>query len=142
MLNLIRAAIASVLLLITLPAAEAQNGFYVFVLSKGNSGCGDFLQAMDGERNAHPKKPVPPVPGYTIFYSEEYQAFAMFADGFLTGVNYATARYKGAGGREGATTDQWGRALWLENYCRQQPLSSYINALLALRGFLETQDAR
>jgi hypothetical protein len=106
-----------------------------YVLSKGNSSCSEFLQAMDAERKGRPAHPAPIPPGYWAYYSEAFLAFAMFADGFLTGVNFASDEARMAG----ASTDLWGRMLWIENYCHRQPLKTYINALLALKRHLQSR---
>ena len=62
-----------------------------------------------------------------------------FAEGFITGVNWDAAEHK----HVGATTITPELAGWLRDYCQHQPpLVSYTYAVIALRTFLETQEAR
>ena len=112
--------------------APAQGSFYAF--SKGVLPCGDFLQAMDGERAARIQNPPPrDLPGYTSSFTEDYRSFVYFADGFLTGANYVSEV------SVGAHTAPWSRALWLENYCRGHPLADFTAAVIELKDFLAAE---
>jgi hypothetical protein len=93
--------------------------------------CGAFLEAMEGERRARPQNAVP-----DAIYSQRYGGYLDFADGFLTGANYAAATPNRTIGQ---ANDHAGRMAWLENYCRQDPVGTYIRALLALREHLEAR---
>src|SRR3954468_18065661 len=78
--------------------------------------CGAFLEAVVGERKARPPNANP-----DGIYTQAYGGYLDFADGFLSGANYADTvpnRMIGQG------NDHAGRMVWLENYCRQSPLSS------------------
>jgi hypothetical protein len=68
----------------------------------------------------------------TSIYDINFAAFASFADGFLVGTNYADP----IEAEVGEHTDQNGQMAWLENYCRNHPLDTYIKALIELRKYL------
>jgi hypothetical protein len=102
--------------------AYAQDLLTAYVFSEGTKSCGEYLKAVEGEQKSRPAH----TPDNSI-YSNEYLAFAAYADGYLTGENVWLHTSTGQG------TDLFGRLSWLETYCRQNPLTSYVNALAALR---------
>jgi hypothetical protein len=137
-MRLLTSSAVAVTLFVGGPHAAQSAEFYMF--GAATTHCSDFLQAMDVERKARVADPIPTEPGISITDTDEFRRFGNFADGFLSGVNYAYAyEYASEQGTTGHSTDQWGRALWLENYCRRRPLEEYINALIALRKHLATQ---
>ena len=87
--------------------------------------CGEYLRAAEGERKARPAYSEA-----NAVYSMSYLSFSSYADGWLSRANVENE------GRSGENTDLSGRMAWLENYCRQNPLTLYVNALEALRGYL------
>jgi hypothetical protein len=100
------------------------------IIGIARNSCGNFLEALDGERKARPPNADP-----DGIYTQRYGGYLDFADGFLTGANYADNppnRMIGQG------NDHAGRMAWLENYCRRYPLISYGSALYALRKQLES----
>jgi hypothetical protein len=99
-----------------------------FSFGEGTASCGEFLQAIEAERKARPPTARP-----TQVYNRDYEAFVMFADGFLTGANVwdTTQSELGKG------TDVQGRMAWIENYCRAKPLDQFSNAVIALRVYLQ-----
>jgi hypothetical protein len=105
--------------------AYAQYPVTAYVFSDGTRSCGEYLKAAEGEQKIRPAR----TPDNSI-YSNDYLAFAAYADGYLTGENV------GLHTSTGQSTDLFGRLSWLETYCRQYPLTSYVNALEALRLYL------
>lgn len=96
-------------------------------LGQGQASCGEFLRAVEGERQA--RVPSDPINSYRY---PIYGQYVNFADGFITGANWV-----GSGaGMLGEGTDHAGRMAWLENYCRQHPLNSYVSALIGLKASL------
>lgn len=121
-----RAWIILTVVLTAIPSyAESKKDFIAF--GEGISSCGKFLRSADAERKRRPANAA-----VTDIYDINFAAFASFADGFLVGTNYADP----IEAEVGEHTDQDGRMAWLENYCRNHPLDTYIKALMELRKFL------
>jgi hypothetical protein len=97
-----------------------------WVMGEGMKSCGEYLRAVEGERKARPA-----TASTNEIYTMNYEAFEYFADGFLTGANL-----EGPETRTGQGTDAPGRMAWLENYCRRNPLDTYLTALAWLRRHL------
>lgn len=117
---------ASALAVISPHAALGQKPSF-WALGQGQASCGEFLRAVEGERQA--RMPSDPPNSYRY---PNYGQYVNFADGFITGSNWA-----GNGAAMlGEGTDHAGRMAWLENYCRQHPLDSYVSALVSLRASL------
>jgi hypothetical protein len=109
--------------------AQGEERFLVFPV--GNQGCGQFLQAVDAEHKARPRNASP-----TAMYTMEYLMYEFYAEGFLTGANYASRAEIGS-----SITDKFvGEMAWLENYCRQHPLDDYVNAVTHLRATLAVKE--
>ena len=132
MSNLARAALLLAVFAASIPAKAAEvhpkesfTGMGVGMLS-----CDQYLQAVEGEKKARPLNPDP-----DRTYSEEYSAFVGFADGFLTGANFADATRRDVG----KGTDRAGRMVWLENTCRANPTSSFANLVANLLEYLAGQ---
>jgi hypothetical protein len=102
----------------------------VFSFGAGTESCGKFILAVDGERRARPPNSNP-----DIAYTVQFGMFMDFADGFLTGFNYAGE----VRSTVGAKTDHAGRMVWVENYCRTNPIAKYRTALVALRDYLASR---
>jgi hypothetical protein len=113
------------------PASWADATDVMLVIGMGNNGCGPYLQAVEGERKARPVGA-----DAEQVYSASYAAYVDFADGFLSGANNIDAFPRRM---VGASTSRAGRMLWIENYCRAQPLARFGGALLALRAYLAKQ---
>ena len=121
--------IAGMLVVALAVPAMAQKGVF-FALGDGMRGCGEFIKSVEAERKERPANARPNAV-YNIYYS----SFISFADGFLSGANFTDA----ANSRIGQGTDEDGMMLWLENYCRKNPLATYIGAVIALRKDLATR---
>lgn len=103
------------------------------VFGDGTQGCGEYIQAVEREKRnprlgAYVKDPY-------------YLGFTSFANGFLSGANMMGGIF-GADKDLGHATSIEGRMLWLENWCRQHPLSSFTDATGHLVGFLKDQKPR
>ena len=98
-----------------------------FSFGEGSASCGEFLEAAEAERKARP-----PTARSTQVYNREYDAFIMFADGFLTGANVWDTTHS----ELGKGTDMQRRMAWIENYCRAKPLDQFSNAVISLRVYL------
>jgi hypothetical protein len=114
-------------LLLKMFGAEARSEGGTFVtLWPGATSCGEYLLAVEGERKARPVHPEP-----DSIYSMDYLSFVTFANGYLTGSNSAATESK-----VGQQSDPVGRMVWLENYCRRNPLHRFAIALIKLREYL------
>jgi hypothetical protein len=110
-----------------IPTAATRSESKPFLtMGEGSLSCGEFIRATEGEQKA---RPVNAQSGYT--YTMRYRAFEAYADGFLTGSNM-----EGSANLTGQGTDHSGVMVWLESYCRQNPLANYVIALYWLRQFL------
>ncbi len=118
-------AAASVLWARCLMAENAPKAFWN--LGEGNASCGEFLVELDGERRARPPTARP-----TQIYNPGYGKYAYYADGFLTGANI----WDFAHPMVGKTSEVPARMIWLENWCRANPLEFWTTALIALRVYL------
>jgi hypothetical protein len=133
--RLLASSAMAVTLFVGAAHAEQNDGYYVFGKGVSSTHCSDFLQAVDVERKARIAHPATAMPGYSWTYTDEFRRFADFADGFLSGTNFASENER----MTGQGTEVWGRALWIKNWCQQRPLEEYITALIALRAYLVTQ---
>jgi len=104
--------------------ARGEGGTF-FAFTPGGLSCGKYLRAAEGERKARPAHPEP-----DSIYSMDYLSFLTFANGYLTGVNWAIE--SGVGHQ----SDVAGRMKWLENYCTRNPLDEFAVALMMLREYL------
>jgi hypothetical protein len=114
-------------LLLTMFHPEARGeGAPFFTFWPGLSSCGEYLLAVEGEQKARPVYPEP-----HAIYSMDYLGFVTFANGYLTGSNWAAAESE-----VGQRSDNAGRMVWLETYCRRNPLHRFAIALIKLREYL------
>jgi hypothetical protein len=120
------AGIVAILVSTTLAGEAKGEDKEFFVLSTGVTSCGEFLRAIEEERKARPVHPAA-----QSLYSMNYLSFMSYADGYLSGANWAASE-----SLAGQHSDWAGRMAWLENYCRRNPLDNYIAALIKLRGYL------
>jgi hypothetical protein len=127
-----RVTIVAVVILIAVSVrAQPRAGDDTFaVFGVGILSCGKFLLAADAERKRRPLNAK-----MNSLYDVDYIGFASYEEGFLVGTNYGDPIVKGAG--EGS--DPAGRMYWLENYCHNHPLESYIAALINLRKHLASK---
>jgi hypothetical protein len=93
----------------------------------GTQSCGAFVQAFEREQR-NPRYP-------TSINDRYYIAFISFANGFLSGANMM-GQSLGGRGDIGHGSDIEGRKVWLENGCRQHPLSMFTDAVAELVLFL------
>jgi hypothetical protein len=107
------------------------------VIGRGSDSCGQYLLAVEGEKKARPLNPNPGAANSSQYpvYSTEYGVYLEFTDGFLTGANSADATRRFIG----QETEHAGRMVWLENYCRANPVLPFIGALIELREYLAGQ---
>jgi hypothetical protein len=132
--NTIIGGIVSIAALIGQAQGDEWKSVEFFVLSRGNHTCGEFLQVVDGEHQARPRNFNP-----TAIYTMQYVAYEEYSQGFLTGANWASAMRDDSAHAQvgsGAHDAFAGPMAWLENYCRQNPLHHYIDALAQLRDTL------
>lgn len=108
---IVRAAIMTLSLLLTLRSAHAQ----FMVHGVGTKSCGEFIRVMDH---------------YESDDSDRVDRLMMISwvDGFLTHYNGASADTVDILGG----TDIEGATRWLYNYCRSHPITSLSNATQAL----------
>jgi hypothetical protein len=90
--------------------------------------CGEYIVSTDAERLAAATQHTRP----NQVASREYYAFVVLTDGFLAGENVASSEHKMTGER----SDRPGRMVWLESYCRANPLNAFVDALIYLREYL------
>jgi hypothetical protein len=99
------------------------------VFGNGNSSCGAFIEAVERERRN---------PNHQTQWDDRYYiGFISYANGYLSGANM-----EGEGkGRSniGDKSDLQGRTVWLENWCKQNPLSYFAEALVQLVIFLKRE---
>lgn len=105
-------------------AQDSSPTFSFWAFGDVEASCGQFVQAVEGERKARP----PSAPSNAV-YTLDYQAFLRAAEGFLSGANEFDPSHK----MVGQGTETQGRMRWLENYCRAKPLDLFISALYAFR---------
>lgn len=109
-------------------AAGGDGGF--FALGEGQASCGEFLSAAEGARRARLPGDKP-----NVYRDPDYGQYVNFADGFITGANWADRRSR----MRGWGTDHMGRMVWIESYCRNHPLDPFIAALIKLRSSLPSR---
>lgn len=97
-------------------AADA-NGKYRNFSPQNFDSCGEFIGTIDDCKQGRCSK---------------LRLFKVWSAGYLTSYNSFTPdTYDIAGGREADTTDE-STLLWLEDYCRQHPSTTYAEALKRL----------
>jgi hypothetical protein len=117
--------------LLSARAPVAAEGGVFTAFGEGQRSCGEFIEATEAE-----KKLRPPTAESETVYSRDFQSFADFADGYLSGANSKDdAQYR----RLAEGTDHAGRMVWLQNYCRTHPIDAFIKALIGLRQYLADQ---
>jgi hypothetical protein len=121
---------------VTLTAALIGQAQAYTVFGPGNFSCGEFLQAADGERKARPRDATP-----DGTYTAGYLSFESYAQGFLSGINWAR-QYNSSDAHVGSSMHDYFTAAMteIENYCHQHPLDIYLRALISLRNTLETKE--
>jgi hypothetical protein len=124
------AALVIGLLQFTFLGRSTGQGAMFLAVGEGQASCGEFLQAVEGERRAR----MPGDPAET-YRTPDYGKYLNFADGFITGANFTDLRWR----MLGQSSDHAGRMTWLENYCRKNPLDAYVTALIELRTFLSVK---
>ncbi|MCW3476178.1 hypothetical protein [Limobrevibacterium gyesilva] len=122
-----RIAAALLAALLAIPSGQLRAEFVLF--GNGQSSCGEYVAAADGERYARGADTDP-----NLIYTSAYLKFVAWADGYLSGAN----KWDAAATRAGAKSDHAGRQAWLSIYCRNNPLQPYAIALAALRAELQT----
>jgi len=124
------AALVVCLLQFTFPEKSMGQDAMFLALGEGQATCGEFLQAMEGERRAR-------MPGdrSETYRTPDYGKYLNFADGFISGANFSDRHWR----MLGQGTDHAGRTSWIENYCKKNPLDAYLAALIALRTFLSSR---
>jgi len=100
----------------------ASSGFVV--AGEAGRSCSQYLQAVDAERAARPADAAP-----GVRYTALYVIFVGVTDGFLTGVNYVDRERQ----QLARLSEAHSRMTWLENYCKDHPTASFIEALQFLR---------
>ena len=115
----------AVIVVLPVLAGQARSEATVYIFSTGSKSCGEYLQAVEAELKARPVHSES-----NDMYSMDYLSFASYADGYLTRTNVTPAS------TAGSSTHLSGRMAWLENYCRQNPLQWYVNALGPLKRYL------
>jgi hypothetical protein len=103
----------------------------VLFFGLARTSCGEYLQAIEGEKKARPSNANP-----DAIYTSHYGGYLDFTDGFLIGANFADASSRRMIGQG---SDHAGRMAWLENYCRVNPLGTFLVALFKLRENLAGQ---
>jgi hypothetical protein len=121
------------LVMIGSPAARSrtQPGTFLVIGAAARS-CGQYLGAVEGERRSRPAYGV----ADGVVFTADYGEYVDFVDGYLTGANLTDVPARRSVGEH---TDHMGRMAWLENYCRANPLSAFIDAVTALRAYLIAQ---
>ena len=96
----------------------------------GTESCGAYVQAAEREK-MNPMRPE-------YVRDRYYIGFTSFANGFISGANMMGMTV-GQSGNIGHGSDVDGRMLWLENWCRQHPVSMFTDAVAQLVVFLKNQ---
>ena len=110
------------------PSSAIADSYAVF--GDGTSSCGEYIQAVEREQR-NPQSPA-------YINDRYYIGFSSFANGYLSSANLMSG-FLGLKGDIGHNTDVGGRMVWLENWCRQHPLSMFADALSELVVFLRYQ---
>jgi len=123
--------VGSIALVVALTAsAQAEQGT-IWVFGTGTKSCGHFVQVADSEHKAKPRHTAP-----EAISTLGYVAFVTWTEGFLSGTNFSEHAMVGA-----SISDHFADAMaWIENYCRQHPLDSYLNAVMQLKVALAAKE--
>jgi len=100
---------------------------------EGTQSCGAYVQAAERERRTGLN------PGY--INDRNYIGFPSFTNGYLSGANRMAVAL-GRSGNVASRTDIEGRMIWVENWCRQHPLSMFTDAVSELVDFLNQRNAK
>ena len=98
------------------------------VFGEGTKSCAEYVQSAERNRRRQINS--------KYVYDYLYASFVSFANGYLSGANMMDL-YNGHQGVIASGSDINGRMLWLENWCRQNPLSHFTDAMLALAAYFE-----
>jgi hypothetical protein len=101
-----------------------QTGAEFVVNGEASRSCGEYIQALNAERNARPPDALP-----GVRYTALFAVFVAVTDGFLTGVNYVDREQP----QLGKYSDAQSRMVWLENYCKTNPSARFVDGLEYLR---------
>jgi len=116
---------------LTAPARAEQGTLWVF--GTGTNSCGQFVQVADREHKAKSHHTAP-----EVISTLGYVAFVTWTEGFLSGTNFSEHAMVGAN-----ISDHFADAMaWIENYCRQHPLDSYLNAVMQLKVALAAKEPK
>jgi hypothetical protein len=98
------------------------------VLGEGTFNCGEYLQIIEGERKARP-----PMPESDAIYTRLYLVYVIWLDGFLSGYNAGDT----ASRHVAHSATRAAKMIWVENWCRANPLADFAGAAFALRDELK-----
>jgi hypothetical protein len=115
------------LLLFALPYTPSANAQVYYAIGEANQSCGEFVQAIEAEKKARRPTALP-----TQIFDRAFLVFVGVTDGYLTSANMSDPANRTVGGH----SEIWGRMTWLENYCRDNPLVGFPNALLHVRDYM------
>jgi hypothetical protein len=124
------ALLAAVIALISSGCCWGFDKEHYAVFGDGTSSCGEYVKAADREKQ-NPRSGV-------TYKDPYYIGFMSFANGFLSGSNMMGG-ILGSDNDLGHQTSFEGRMLWLDNWCREHPLSMFSDATGHLVGFLKEQ---
>jgi hypothetical protein len=96
----------------------------------GTQSCGAFLIAADNERREWSRSNLPRTE--VQFMDNQYFAFVMWIEGFLTAINFERSAYNNYSGRAGIIA-------FIENYCRNRPTDSVLQGALSLADTFRSQ---
>ena len=97
--------------------ASDVNGKYRNFIPKGFDSCSEFVSAIEDCDQNHCAK---------------LSLYKVWSAGYLTSYNILTPNtYDISGGREADSTDR-STIIWLDNFCEQNPLKTYTEALKSL----------
>ena len=102
----------------------------IAIFGNGNSDCATSYNAVLQEEKARPQNAEP-----TSYYTRYYFGYVNYADGFLSGLNFAPEA-KDGNSSAGLGTSGAARMLWLKDYCKDHPMEQFYIAVLALRKYL------
>lgn len=110
-------------------AYSQQSSNSVWAFGRANSSCGEFVQVVESERRNRPANALP-----KAVYDMKYASFLNYVDGYLTALNMEAVPPNRMAGEH---SDDASISLWLENYCRANPLDVFMNATAKLRDALQ-----
>jgi hypothetical protein len=111
------------------PLAMARDAY---VFGKGTNSCGEYSLAAENERKLRPLQANP-----ASLYSVEFEGYAQYALGFLSGENMADDSNSVVGFNQTPIVI----LTWLDDYCSRNPTDGFVRALVVLRRQL-IQDGR